>query len=150
MRDVAVMGIGVTKFGELWDKSFRQLISEAGSKAILDAGIGGKEIDALYVGSMSAGRFVGQEHVGALVADCSGFAHMHIPSTRVESACDSGGLAIRQGFFSVASGMNDVVVVGGIEKMTDVAGSEATNTLATALDQEWETFLERRSQDYMP
>jgi acetyl-CoA C-acetyltransferase len=141
MRDVAVIGIGVTKFGELWDKSFRQLISEAGSKAILDAGISVKEIDALYVGSMSAGRFIGQEHVGALVADCAGFSHMHIPSIRVESACASGGLAIRQGFFSVASGMNDVVVVGGVEKMTDVVGNEATNTLATALDQEWEAFF---------
>jgi len=141
MRDVTVIGIGVTKFGELWDKSFRQLISEAGSKAILDAGISGKEIDALYVGSMSAGRFVGQEHVGALVADCAGFSHMHIPSIRVESACASGGLAIRQGFLSVASGMNDVVVVGGVEKMTDVVGTEATNTLATAADQEWEAFF---------
>lgn len=91
MRDVAVIGIGVTKFGELWDKSFRQLIAEAGSKAIFDAGVSGSEINALYVGSMSAGRFVGQEHVGALVADCSGFSHMHIPSIRVESACASGG-----------------------------------------------------------
>ncbi|UCH71867.1 MAG: thiolase domain-containing protein [Thermoplasmatales archaeon] len=141
MRDVAVIGIGVTKFGELWDKSFRQLIAEAGSKAIIDSKVSGKEIDALYVGSMSAGRFVGQEHVGALVADCSGFSHMHIPSIRVESACASGGLAIRQGFFSVASGMNDVVVVGGVEKMTDVVGSEATDTLSTVLDQEWEAFF---------
>jgi len=141
MRDVAVIGIGVTKFGELWDRSFRQLIAEAGSKAIFDAGISGREINALYVGSMSAGRFIGQEHVGALVADCAGFSHAHIPSIRVESACASGGLAIRQGFFSVASGMNDVVVVGGVEKMTDVVGSEATGTLATALDQEWEAFF---------
>jgi acetyl-CoA C-acetyltransferase len=141
MRDVAVIGIGITKFGELWDKSFRNLISEAGAKAIIDSGISGKEIDALYVGSMSAGRFVGQEHVGALVADASGFAHMHIPAIRVESACASGGLAIRQGYFSVASGMNDVVVVGGVEKMTDVVGEEATDTLATGLDQEWEAFF---------
>jgi acetyl-CoA C-acetyltransferase len=141
MRDVAIIGIGVTKFGELWDKSFRNLISEAGAKAIIDSGISGKEIDSLYVGSMSAGRFVGQEHVGALVADCSGFSHMHIPSIRVESACASGGLAIRQGYFSVASGMNDVVVVGGVEKMTDVVGSEATDILATGLDQEWEAFF---------
>ena len=141
MRDVAVIGIGITKFGELWDKSFRQLISEAGAKAILDSGISGLEIDALYVGSMSAGRFIGQEHVGALVADCAGFSHMHIPAIRVESACASGGLAVRQGFLSIASGMNDVVVVGGIEKMTDVVGSEATNTLATAADQEWESFF---------
>jgi len=141
MRDVAVIGIGITKFGELWDRSFRQLIAEAGSKAILDAGIGGKEINALYVGSMSAGRFIGQEHVGALVADCAGFSHQHIPSIRVESACASGGLALRQGYFSVASGMNDIVVVGGVEKMTDVVASETTGTLATVLDQEWEAFF---------
>ena len=141
MRDVAVIGVGITKFGELWNKSFRQLIAEAGAQAIFDSGISGSEIDALYVGSMSAGRFIGQEHVGALVADCSGFSHIHIPSTRVESACASGGVAFRQGYFSVASGMNDVVVIGGVEKMTDVVGSEATDILATGLDQEWEAFF---------
>ena len=141
MRDVAVIGVGITKFGELWDKSFRQLIAEAGSQAIIDSGISGTEIDALYVGSMSAGRFVGQEHVGALVADASGLSLMHIPSIRVESACASGGLAFRQGYFSVASGMNDIVVIGGIEKMTDVVGTEASNILATGLDQEWEAFF---------
>ena len=98
MRDVVVIGIGLTKFGELWDQSIRQLTAEAGSKAILDSGIEGKDIDAMYVGSMSAGRFVGQEHVGALVADASGFSHLHIPATRVEGACASGGLAIREGY----------------------------------------------------
>ena len=141
MREVAVIGIGITKFGELWDKSFRQLIAEAGSKAILDAGIEGKEIDGMYVGSMSSGRFVGQEHVGALVADAAGFSHTHIPSTRVEGACASGGLAVRQGYLSIASGMNDIVVVGGMEKMNDVGGNDATATLATAADQEWEAFF---------
>jgi len=141
MREVAVIGVGLTKFGELWDKSFRHLIAEAGSKAILDSGISGKDIDAMYIGSMSSGRFVGQEHVGALVADCSGFSHLHIPATRVEGACASGGLAIREGYLSIASGMNDIVVVGGIEKMNDVAGSSATETLATAADQEWEAFF---------
>ena len=141
MRDVAVIGIGITKFGELWDKSFRNLIAEAGAKAILDSGIGGKEIDALYVGSMSSGRFIGQEHVGALVADCAGFSHLHIPATRVEGACASGGLAAREGYLSIASGINDIVVVGGIEKMNDVSGSAATETLATAADQEWEAFF---------
>jgi len=141
MRDVAVIGIGLTKFGELWDKSFRNLIAEAGAKAILDSGISGNEIDALYVGSMSAGRFVGQEHVGALVADSSGFTHLYIPSTRVEAACASGGLAFRQAYMSVASGMHDIVVVGGVEKMTDVVESEAINILAMGLDQEWESFF---------
>jgi acetyl-CoA C-acetyltransferase len=141
MRDVAVIGVGLTKFGELWDKSFRQLISEAGAKAILDSGIAGTDIDAMYIGSMSSGRFVGQEHIGALVADASGFSHMHIPATRVEGACASGGLAVRQGYLSIASGINDIVIVGGIEKMNDVAGASATETLATAADQEWEAFF---------
>ena len=141
MREVAVIGIGITKFGELWDRSFRQLIAEAGSKAIFDAGIEGKDIDALYIGSMSSGRFVGQEHVGALVADAAGFSHLHIPATRVEGACASGGLAVRQGYLSIASGIHDIVVVGGIEKMNDVGGTSATETLATAADQEWEAFF---------
>ncbi len=141
MRDVAVIGVGLTKFGELWDRSFRQLTAEAGSKAILDSGITGKDIDGLYIGSMSSGRFVGQEHVGALVADASGFSHLHIPATRLEGACASGSLALRQGYLSIASGLNDVVVVGGIEKMNDVGGSAATETLATASDQEWEAFF---------
>jgi len=141
MREVAIIGIGITKFGELWDKSFRQLIGEAGSKAILDSGIGGTDIDAMYIGSMSSGRFVGQEHVGALVADASGFSHMHIPATRTEGACASGGLAVREGYLSILSGLNDVVVIGGIEKMNDVGGGSATETLATAADQEWEAFF---------
>jgi len=139
MRDVAIIGIGLTKFGELWEKSFRDLITEAGIKAIEDAGISGREIDGIYVGSMSAGRFVGQEHVGALVADSAGL--IGVPSTRVESACASGGLAFRQAYLAVASGIHDMVVVGGVEKMTDVVSREATNTLATAADQEWESFF---------
>jgi acetyl-CoA C-acetyltransferase len=141
MRDVAVIGVGLTKFGELWDKSFRHLITEAGSKAIFDSGIEGVEIDAMYVGSMSSGRFIGQEHIGALVSDASGFSHLNIPSTRVEGACASGGLAVREGFLSIASGHNDIVVVGGIEKMNDVSGTAATETLAMAADQEWEAFF---------
>src|SRR4030042_204092 len=141
MRDVAVIGVGLTKFGELWERSFRDLVAEAGSKAILDAKIEGKDIDAMYVGSMSSGRFIGQEHIGALVADASGFSYAHIPSTRVEGACASGGLAVRQGYLSIASGINDIVIVGGIEKMNDVGGVSATETLATASDQEWEAFF---------
>ncbi|MCD6411225.1 MAG: thiolase domain-containing protein [Thermoplasmata archaeon] len=141
MREVAIIGVGLTKFGELWDKSFRQLITEAGTKAILDAGIRGSEIDALYVGSMSPGRFIGQEHVGALVADSSGLTVMHIPATRIESACASGGMALRHAYIAVAAGIHDIVIVGGVEKMTDVVGSEATNILAMAADQEWEAFF---------
>ena len=138
MRDVAVIGIGCTKFGELWDKSFRTLVVEAGEMAINDASLSGEQIDELFVGNMSAGRFVGQEHVGALIADYSGFATDHIPATRVEAACASGGLAFRQAFTSVASGMADIVVAAGVEKMNDVGTEETTDVLAAAADREWE------------
>lgn len=139
-RGVCVLGAGVSKFGELWEESFRSLIGQAGLAAVKDAGIAGDDIDALYVGSMSAGRFIGQEHVGALVVDEAGLADNQIPATRVEAADASGAAALREGFLAIMSGEHDVVVVGGVEKMTDVIDQEQTNTLATALDQEWEAF----------
>jgi acetyl-CoA C-acetyltransferase len=136
MRDVAVIGVGMMKWGELWDKSLRDLFVEAALNAIDDAGV--DRIDAIYAGCMSSGLFVGQEHIGALVADYLGLAP--IPGTRVESACASGGLAFRCGLLDVASGMSDIVLVGGVEKMTDVDGGGATFALATAADQEYEVY----------
>jgi acetyl-CoA C-acetyltransferase len=141
MRDVAVIGVGVTKFGELWDKSLRDLIVEAGLEAMHDAGVTSKDVDALYGGNMSSGLFVSQEHTAALIGDFAGLASHHIPATRVEDACASGGVALRQGYISVASGIHDIVIVGGVEKMTDVSGLLATDALASAGDREREAFL---------
>ena len=81
MRKVAVIGIGLTKFGELWDSSFREIGLEAGVSAINDAGIVGNDVDALFVGNMSAGRFINQEHVAPLITDHAGLLINHIPST---------------------------------------------------------------------
>jgi acetyl-CoA C-acetyltransferase len=63
-----------------------------------------------------------------------------IPAARVESACASGGVAFRSGYIEVASGISDIVLVGGVEKMTDVSGDGATYALATAADQEYEGY----------
>jgi acetyl-CoA C-acetyltransferase len=139
MKRVAVIGVGLTKFGELWETSFSQLFVEAGAMAINDAGIDGKDVEAIYVGNMSGGRFVDQEHISCLIADHAGLTP--IPATRVEAACASGGLAIRQGVMSILSGFHDIVVVGGVEKMTDVVTEKTTQTLATASDSEWEAFM---------
>jgi acetyl-CoA C-acetyltransferase len=136
MRDVAIIGVGMTKFGELWEHSLRNLYVKAALLAIKDAGV--DHIDSMYVGCMSSGLFVGQEHLGALMADYLG--QTPVPATRVESACASGGVALRMGWLEVASGLSDIVLVGGVEKMTDVGGDEATYALATASDQEWEAF----------
>jgi acetyl-CoA C-acetyltransferase len=136
---VAIIGVGLTKFGELWDASFSQLFVEAGANAIMDAGVDGKDIEAIFVGNMSGGRFIDQEHISCLIADHAGLTP--IPSTRIEAACASGGQALRQGIMSILSGFHDIVVVGGVEKMTDVMTESTTQTLATAADQEWEAFM---------
>ncbi|MBU1298203.1 MAG: thiolase domain-containing protein [Bacteroidetes bacterium] len=134
MRDVFVIGAGMTKFGELWEKSIKDIFVEAGLKAIEDAGVG--YIDSLYVGAMSSGLFVGQEHLGAVMADYLGVNP--VPATRVESACASGGVSFRQAYLEVASGASDIVLAGGVEKMTD--GADVTDALATAADQEYEVY----------
>jgi acetyl-CoA C-acetyltransferase len=85
---------------------------------------------------MSGGQFVGQEHLGPLMADHLGMAG--VPSTRVESACASGGVALRSAFFEVASGASDLVLAAGVEKMND--GADVTAVLATAADQESEVY----------
>ncbi|NIN92793.1 thiolase domain-containing protein [bacterium] len=136
MREVAVIGLGMTKWGELWEKSLRAIFVETALLALDDAGV--DKIDSMYVGSMSSGLFVGQEHIASLLADYLG--QVPVPSARVETACASGGLALRLGFMEVASGMSDVVLVSGIEKMTDVTGYEATYALGTAADQEYEGY----------
>jgi len=141
MRDVAVIGIGCTTFGEKWESSFRDLFVEAGALALQDAELSGESIDAMYVGNMSAGRFIEQEHIGALIADYAGLSTRHIPATRVEAACASGGLAFRQAVISVASGISDIVVAAGVEKMTDVGTGASVDTLAGAADREWEGFM---------
>jgi acetyl-CoA C-acetyltransferase len=139
MRKVAIVGAGMTKFGEEWTRGYRDMLIEAGARALEDAKVSGAQIDGIYVGTMAPGTLVGQEHVGALVADYMGLNP--VPSTRVEAACASGGVALRSGFLAVASGAHDCVVVGGVEKMTDTPGNDVASALGGAGDQEWELFM---------
>jgi acetyl-CoA C-acetyltransferase len=134
MRDVAVIGFGMTQFGELWNKSIKDIFVEAALNAIENAGV--DHIDSMYVGAMSGGLFVGQEHLAAVMADYLGMAP--VSATRVESACASGGMSFRQAYLDVASGNSDIVLAGGVEKMND--GADVTAALATAADQEYEVY----------
>ena len=138
MRSVSIIGVGCTKFGEHWEKSFRELIAEAGITALANSGLEGKDIEAIYGSCMASGKFIGQEHIGALIADQLGLNP--IPATRLEAACASGGVALRNAFMAVGSGMHDIVAVGGIEKMTEVSTEEASTALGGAGDQETELF----------
>ena len=134
MREVAIVSAGMTPFGELWQSSLRDLFVQAAREALDAAQV--KRVDGIYVGNMSGGQFVGQEHLGPLMADHLGMAG--VPAIRVESACASGGAALRAAFLEVASGMSDLVLATGVEKMND--GADATNVLATAADQETEVY----------
>ncbi len=134
MREVAIVGAGMTRFGESWQSGLRDLFAEAALEALGSAGV--DHLDAIYVGNMSGGRFVGQEHLGPLMAEQLGMEG--VPATRVESACASGGVALRTAFLEVASGMSDLVLAAGVEKMND--GADVTDVLATAADQELEAY----------
>jgi acetyl-CoA C-acetyltransferase len=123
-------------FGEIWERSLRTMWTQAALAALDDAGV--SEVDMITIGCMSSGLFTGQEHLASLLADEIGLAGT--PAMRLESACASGGLALRAGFAEVASGLADVVLVTGVEKMTDVDGGDATYALGTAADQQWEGF----------
>lgn len=134
MREVAIIGVGLTKFGELWNQNIRDIFAEAALKAMEDAKV--DKIDSLYVGAMSGGLYAYQEHLGSLMADYIG--QVGVPAARVESACSSGAQAARMAYYEIASGTSDIVLVGGVEKMWDV--DDGTFVLATAADQEYEAF----------
>ncbi|MFC1475334.1 thiolase domain-containing protein [Candidatus Zixiibacteriota bacterium] len=136
MRDVCIVGVGMSQWGEVWKQSFRCLHTSAALEAVKNAGV--DHLDSLYIGCMSGGLFVGQEHLASVMTDYMGMSGLQ--ATRVESACASGGMAVRSAFIEVASGISDIVMASGVEKMTDVDGDEATYALASAADQEYEVF----------
>ena len=136
MREVAIIGIGMIKWGELWEKSLRDIAVEASLNCLKDSGT--DRVDSITVGTMTSGLFNGQEHMASVLPDYLG--KRHTPAMRLESACASGGMAVRTAFLEIASGFSDYVLAVGVEKMTDVSGGEATYALATAADQENEAF----------
>jgi len=134
-----VIGTGLTRIGEHWDRSLRDLITEAILMAIDDASISTKDIEAIYVGNMSSGYLQGQEHLGSLVATWLGVPG--VAACKVEAACGSGGAAFHQAYLAVASGLYDCVVASGVEKMTDAITSDVTSALIMADDQEYVAYM---------
>ncbi len=134
MREVSLIGVGQTKAGEHWDRSFRDLAVDAIQAAMKDAGQ--ERADALYVGSMLSGELVSQAHVGALIADWAGLGD--IEAARIEAADASGAAAVHFGYMAVASGMYDLVVACGVEKTTDTDTEIVSAAWASATDAEYE------------
>lgn len=126
---IKVAGIGLTKFGELWDKTLFDLAQEAAYEAIQDSRLNTNHIEAVFVSNMIYGKLSNQDHLGAAVASNLGIKGA---SFRVEGACASGGLAIHLAVQSLLAGTYQHVLVVGVEKMTDVTISEITSALMGA------------------
>ncbi len=131
-----IIGVGMIPVGEHWKLSLRDIAVEALLNAMDDAGV--ERVDSLYVGNMISGSFIEQENLGALIADWAGLGN--VPAVKVEAACASGGAAVQEGAKAVMAGLEDVVAVVGVEKMTDAWPSDATRYLAYAADADWELF----------
>ncbi len=136
MTDVIIAGIGQTAVNEHWDVSLRELGLFALEAAVRDAG--GLKPQALFVGNMLAPNLSRQAHLGALLADFAGLTG--IEAVTVEAAGASGGAALRQGYLAVKSGLVDAALVVGVEKFTDVVGSEVEAALSTASDSDFEAM----------
>lgn len=138
MREVAIIGIGQTPLGELWEEGLRDLGAKALRAAVDDAGIEHPP-EALFVANMLAPRLSNQAHLGALIADFTGWRG--IEATTVEAACASGGAAFQTAVRAISSGDIDVAAVCGVEKMTDSTTSDILAALATAADTEFEGMM---------
>lgn len=126
---IKVAGIGLTKFGELWDKSLLDLALEASLEAIADAKIDKNKIDAVFVGNMLIGKIAGQDHLGPVVASA---LDLNCASFRIEGACASGGLAVHLAIQSILAGTYQNVLVVGAEKMSDATINQITWALMGA------------------
>jgi acetyl-CoA C-acetyltransferase len=133
-RGVALVGAGMSKFGAFPEKSSRDLFVEAfqSMRQSVDTDFDPADIETIYIGNFSSDLFESQSHTAPIMADVVGLASR--PATRIEDACASSGVALRQGILAIASGLYDIVLVGGIEKMTNLPTAEVTDTLAAAAD----------------
>jgi len=136
---VSIVSAGLSKFGKREGLYARELFAEAVKEAFdrcprLEPK---RDVKAMFVGHMGE-AYEHQGHMGAAAADWAGL--LNIPATRTEAACASSGAALRSGVYAVLSGLADVVLVGGVEKMTHRTTAEVTEYLAMASDYPFEQW----------
>jgi len=131
-RGVAIVGVGLTKLGLFKDRNSKDFFFEAFAELMesVDKGFDPKDIDAVYIGNFSNDFFVNQAHWGPIISDLLG--HVPKPVTRTEAACASSAVAFREGVLAIASGLYDIVLVGGFEQMSKRTTEEVAEGLAMA------------------
>jgi acetyl-CoA C-acetyltransferase len=117
IRDkVAIVGMGCTKFGELWDRSPESLIVEAFREALEDAGLEKKDIKAAWSGTCYDEVSLGKSAIPLAAT----LKLPYLPATRVENYCATGSEALRGACYAVASGAYDICLAVGVEKLKDI------------------------------
>ena len=153
MRDVFIIGVGMTQFGKHTDRSLRDLGREACLNALRDAGITPKKIEAGYCGNALAPAIQGETGVGQNVFWEVGINE--IPIVNVENACASGSTALREGWLAIAGGFYDMVIVAGVEKtvmpkgaMLDVGAAELETKLGDVFPGEFALIAQKHMERY--
>ena len=131
MRRVAVVGIGVTKFGK-HERTCAELFAEAGLDALIDSGIRPRQVQGVYVGNVVGEAAERQLHLGPQVTSALGIPE--VAATRFETACASSHAAFRHALFEIASGAADVLLVGGAERVLTMPTERSTEVFAYASD----------------
>ncbi|MDO9347983.1 MAG: hypothetical protein Q7T47_01745, partial [Anaerolineales bacterium] len=129
MRDIAIIGAGMIPFGRRDEDTLMDMLAYASLKALDDAGLGDKSVDAVYVGNMGGGMLQRQTAIASSLVDRLNL--MPAAAETVENGPASGGSAVKNGLLAVASGYYDYVLVVGGEKMREVTGWRATDFVAT-------------------
>src|SRR5688572_2374836 len=132
MRQVAIAGIGKTPFGALAGRDLLSLAVEASRKCLENAQVAASRVEAFHLGNFAGPSFIGQNHLAPYVA--SGIGLQGVPATRFEAACASSGAAFFHAWAAVASGVYDLVLVTGVEKMTSQPTPKVAEILASAGD----------------
>jgi acetyl-CoA acetyltransferase len=136
MEPVYILGAGRTDFKrnlKKEGKTIRDLITEAGRKAIADAKIDASEIQAAAVGNFNAGQFTKQLHLGAFVPEIDPALH-GIPTMHTEAACASGALSVLLGSQWIMGGFHDAVLVVGAEQQKTMSSLDGSDVLGAAAD----------------
>ncbi|MGM0604682.1 MAG: thiolase domain-containing protein [Halobacteriota archaeon] len=135
MSGVRVAGVGLTHFGSVPDRTGRDLFAEASVRAFEDAEIPRSDVELVNVGNFMGSDAERQSHLGPIMAEAAG---VRCPATRYESACASAGVAIREAVKTIRTGEADVVLAGGVERMTNLDTAGVTDALSIAADQLFE------------
>ncbi len=133
MRDVAIVGAGMIKFGKYPEKSIKDLVRESVTETLKDAGIDKSMLEAAYVGSAAPGIMTGQEQIKAQVT-LSAMGIDTIPMYNIENACASSSSAFNLAYTAVGAGVYDCALVVGFEKLYDKDKMKSFMALGTAVD----------------